>query len=141
VLGRGETVVIHRRAQVLPRARIQRGKLQCVAARRQRHGRRPSAVGDTHDARLAATVLEELFDCVGKRRGLPQAAEALLELVEAADRQRLVHRPLERAADEGHYGGRHALNRVMIPALLCELCACAKAVGHSRASVDLPARL
>src|SRR5215472_10228829 len=120
---------------------MQRGKAQYAPARRQRKCRWPGAIGDTHDMCRATTVLKELLDCVGQRRGLPQAAEVLLELVEAADRQRLTHRPLERAPDEGRDGGRHALDRVIVTALLCELCAGRGAVGHSSASVDLPARL
>ena len=59
------------------------------------------AVGDTHDDGAAAAVLEELLDRVGNGRGLPQAAEHVLEFGEARDRDRPVHRPLEGAADEG----------------------------------------
>src|SRR4029077_18489940 len=101
--------------------------------------RRPRAGGHPHDARPSAAILEELLDRVGERRGLPQAAEVLLELVETVDRESLIDRPLESAADECRDGSRHTLDRVVVTALLCELYAGRGAVGHSSASVNLPA--
>jgi hypothetical protein len=65
----------------------------------------------------------------------------LLELDEARDGQGLVDGTLERTANESDDSGRHALDRVIRAALLCELYAGRGAVGHSCASWDLPARL
>src|SRR4029077_9108649 len=92
------------------------------------------AVADAHDARLATAVLKELLDRIRKRRGLPQAAELLLKLDETRDRERLIHRTLEGATDERNDSGRHAFNRVIRAAFLCELYAGRGAVGHSCAS-------
>src|SRR6202011_1032073 len=103
----------------LARAGIRSEQPQGACTRRQGDRGRSSAVGDTHDARLTAAVLEELLDCVGEWRGLPEPAKMLLEFREASDRQRLADRTLEGAADEGNDCGRHALDRVTDAAFFC----------------------
>ena len=79
---------------------------------------------------LAAAVLEELLDGIRQRRGLPQAAEVLLELGEALDQDRAIDRTFEGAADEGGDAGRHALDRVVRSALFGDLDAGDAALGH-----------
>ena len=137
VLGSAQAIVVNRGAQVLARAGVERDQAQCASARGQGYRRGARAVDDAHDARLATAVLEELLDGIGERRRLPQAAEVLLKLDEAPDRERLVHRTLQRAADERDDSGRHAFYRVIRAALLCELYAGRGAVCHSSASWDL----
>ena len=140
-LGAVQAVIVHRGAQVLARAGIQRHEPQLRSSGGKGDGRRAGAVGDAHDERLAAAVLEELLDRVGDRRRLPQPAEVPLELAEAADGEHLVDRPLESAADEGGDSGGHALDGVTVAAFLYEFYAGRLANGHSGLSWHLPARL
>jgi len=60
-----------------------------------------------------AAVLEELLDGIWHRARLPQAAEDLPELGEAAHCHRTMDRAAQRAADEGGDGGRNAGDRVV----------------------------
>src|SRR5437667_223797 len=140
-LGAVQAVIVHRGAQVLARAGVQRHEPQLRSSGGKVDGRRAGAVGDAHDERLAAAVLEELLDRVGDRRRLPQPAEVPLELPEAADGEHLVDRPLESAADEGGDSGGHALDGVTVAAFLYEFYAGRLANGHSGLSWHLPARL
>src|SRR4029079_9778333 len=88
---------------------------------RQRDRGRARAVDDADDEGPTATVLEELLESVGKRRGLPESATDLLEFGQAGHGHRLVDRSLQRAADEGRDSSWHALNRVLRhSALFCE---------------------
>src|SRR5207245_2781729 len=82
-------VIVHRGAQVLARAGVQRHEPQLRSSGGKVDGRRAGAVGDAHDERLAAAVLEELLDRVGDRRRLPQPGEVPLELAEATDGEHL----------------------------------------------------
>ena len=65
----------------------------------QRHGAR--TIHNAHDERLAAAVVEELFDGIAQEAGLPEAAEYLLEFRETLDEYRTVDRSAQCAADEG----------------------------------------
>ncbi len=81
---------------------------------------RPRAVDGAHDQRFAAAILKKLFDRVGQRGRLPQAAEDLLVAGEAAD----AHRPRDRAAqgatnESGNASGR-ALNSTPGPGRILE---------------------
>ena len=100
---RPEVVVVDRRAQELAGAgaqRLERERRQ--ARRRQRQGRRPAAVDDPHDARVAAAILEEeLLDGVGQRARLPQATERRLEVRKAVNGDGAIDGSAQRAADEG----------------------------------------
>ena len=61
-------------------------------------------------------MIEELLDGVRKARGLPQSPEHLLELSEARDRYRTLHRSLESASDEGGDGARQPSDDRLGPA-------------------------
>ncbi len=80
-----------------------------VAVGKRERGR-TGAIHHAHDDGAAAAVLEELLDGVTQRGGLPQAAENSCVVRKAANRDGLVDRTLERAADEGRDVGRGARN-------------------------------
>ena len=83
LLVRGDVVVVHGRAQCLPRAGTQGLQHELLPAARQ-HDRGPgAAVCDPDDYRLAATAVEKLLDRIRQRTRLPEAAEHLLVLREA----------------------------------------------------------
>ena len=126
-----DAVVVNRGAQVFARAGIERNQAQRRAGGGECDGRRVRAVDDAYDKRPTPAVLEELFESVRQRRGLPQATKHLLEFREARDRNRLIHGSLERAPHEGGYSSRHTLDRaVRCSALFCEFYAGNAAVGH-----------
>jgi len=104
-LVRADVVVIHRGAKHLARSRAERGERQGVVAAGQRDRGGGAAVHDPHDQRNLAAVLEVLLDGVGERARLPQAAEGVLELGEAADCDGAVHRTAQGASHEGRHGG------------------------------------
>jgi hypothetical protein len=79
-----------------------------VVDRRQRSRRR--GVRDAHDPHRVAAVLEEAVDRVGQVVPIG-VAEDLDELVPARDPGRLVHRPLEREAEEAGDPGVGDLER------------------------------
>ena len=81
--------------------------------------------------RLAAAILEVLLERVRQRRGLPQAAEHALVVIEAGDRDRLIDRPLERPADEGGDCGCGAFDRCLRPQLLCGVRGGKHQLGHA----------
>ncbi len=74
--------------------------------RRQGQRRRARAVDYSHDERLAAAVVEEMFDGIPEWTGLPETPEHLLKFREARDEYRAVHRTAQRTADES--GARRA---------------------------------
>ncbi len=108
-----DAVVVDGRPQVLTRAGVQSDELQQRGARGQCDRRRVRSIDDAHDVGAPTAVLEELLDGVGQGGWLPQAAEMLLEFAEARDHDRLIHRPLQRAADEGGDGRWRTVDRAL----------------------------
>ena len=87
---------------VAPRAGARRGDVEHVGQRRgtQRDRRRHRALRDTHDVGFAAAVLEEMLDAVAERTVDREPPERALEVGEAEDVLRLVHRAARGEPDE-----------------------------------------
>ncbi|MBK7251041.1 MAG: hypothetical protein IPI06_09245 [Gammaproteobacteria bacterium] len=103
-----DTVVVDGRTQVFATARAEPDDAELTGAGAQRDRGRSSAIRDAHHVCLAPAIFEELFERIGQRRRLPQAAEDLLKLREAAYADRLVNRSFQRAPDERSDTRRHA---------------------------------
>src|SRR6185437_3254886 len=99
---------------------IEADQRQQTRRRAQRDRRRPCAIHDAHDISLRSAILEELLDRVGQRGGLPQTAEMVLELREAADEHRVIDGALQSSPDEGCRSGGCACDRTLRSALFCE---------------------
>ena len=112
VLVVADAVVVDGGTEELARAGRERLEHQRAIARLQRERAAARAVRDAHDDGRATAVLEVLLDGIGKGRGLPEAAEDPLELVESGDAHRPVDGSAQAAADEGRDGRRRFRDRL-----------------------------
>ena len=98
---RSQVVVVDAGPQEFAGSRPHGLQRQRLRAGLQGQRRRSRAVDDADDERLAAAVVEVLFDRVAQETRLPQTAEYVLEFREALDENRTIDRPAQGAADEG----------------------------------------
>ena len=87
-------------------------------------------IGHTHDDGLATALLEEMFDRIRQRAGLPQAAEVLLKVGEAANDDGLMKGTAKRAADECGQLRAGARNRLLRNRCCSKRVTCERLLGH-----------